>query len=169
MTGKDVVERARSVIAKGCYYQLGSGGMRPHDPVPWDSAHKCDCSGFAAWCLGVSRQTDDPFYVKFNGGWASTEAIVRDCETPFGHFALVTRPHVLPGDLLVYGNYKGSDGATHVGHVGVCSEVDGKGPVKVIHCSSGNYRKTGDAIRETDPRWWDLAGGVIARCAWVEQ
>lgn len=168
MTGKDVVTKARSVVAKGCWYGLGKGGMRPHDPHPWDSAHKCDCSGFVAWCLGVSRQTDDPWYKSFNGGWFETTAIARDCETPYGHFALVTRPHAQPGDLLVYGDYKGSDGKTRQGHVGVCSEVDGKGPTKVIHCSRGNERKTGDAIQETDVTWWNVAGGVIARCAWVE-
>ena len=169
MTGSDVVARARSAIAKGCFYKLGAGGMRPHDPHPWDSANKCDCSGFAAWCLGVSRQTDNPWYKEQNGGWFETSAIVRDCETPYGVFALVTRQHALPGDLLVYGDYKGSDGATRQGHVGICSEANAKGPVKVIHCSSGNYRKTGDAIRETDVGWWNLAGGVVARCAWVDR
>ena len=169
MKGSEVVARARSVVAKGCLYKLGSGGMRPHDPHPWDSARRCDCSGFAAWCLGVSRQTDNPWYKNQNGGWLETSAIVRDCETPYGIFALVTRQHALPGDLLVYGDYKSSDGVTKQGHVGICSESNAKGPTKVIHCSSGNARKTGDAIRETDVQWWELAGGVIARCAWVDQ
>lgn len=169
MTGPDVVARALSVIAKGCSYGLGHGGMRPHDSVPWDSIRKCDCSGFAAWCLNVSRQTDNPWYKNQNGGWIETSAIVRDCETPYGIFALVTRNHALPGDLLVYGDYKSESGKVKQGHVGICSEVDGRGPTKVIHCSKGNDRKIGDAIHETDVQWWNLAGGVVARCAWVEQ
>ena len=168
MTGADVVARARSVVAKGCVYGLGKGGMRPHDPHPWNSERKCDCSGFVAWCLGVSRETDNPWYKAQNGGWIETSAIVRDCETPYGIFAMVTRPHALPGDLLVYGDYTGNDGKVKQGHVGICSEVDGKGPIRVIHCSRGNERKLSDAIQETDVTWWNLAGGVIARCAWVE-
>jgi hypothetical protein len=94
--------------------------------------------------------------------------MVRDCETPYGIFALVTRPHARPGDLLVYGDYRGGDGATRQGHVGVCSDVDGSGPTRTIHCSRGGERKTGDAIQETGVTWWNVAGGVVARCAWVE-
>jgi hypothetical protein len=165
---EEVVARARSVVAKGCFYNLGCGGMRPHDPHPWDSANRCDCSGFAAWCLNVSRQTDNPWYKNQNGGWLETSSIVRDCETPFGFFAQVDRRKARVGDLLVYGDYKDGSGKTVQGHVGICSDVGSKGPLLVIHCSAGNFRKTGDAIRETDIKWWDLAGGIVARCAWVE-
>jgi hypothetical protein len=164
----EVVERALSVVGKGCAYKLGRGGMRPNDSVPWDSQRLCDCSGFVAWVLRVSRETDNPWYKAHNGGWIETSAIVRDCETPFGFFAQVDRRKARPGDLLVYGDYKDGSGKLIQGHVGICSEVDAKGPIMVVHCSSGNYRKTGDAIRETSPQWWDLAGGIVARCAWVE-
>jgi hypothetical protein len=168
VTGAELIARARSVVAKGCFYGLGSGGMRPNDPHPWDSAHKCDCSGFAAWALGVSRQTDDPWYRAQNGGWLETSAIVRDCETPYGHFAIVPKKQARPGDLLVYGDRTDAQGVTRQGHVGICAEVNEEGPTKVIHCSRGNERKTGDAIQETGVTWWALADGIVARCAWVE-
>jgi hypothetical protein len=142
--------------------------MRPHDPHPWNSALSCDCSGFAAWVLGVSRQTDNPWYKKQNGGWLETSAMVRDCETPYGIFAMVTLTQARVGDLLVYGDRVSKAGKPVQGHVGICTQAGPKGPEMVAHCSSGNYRKTGDAIRETDAAWWYLANGVIARCAWVE-
>ncbi len=169
MKASEVADRARSAIAKGCLYGLGKGGMRPHDSVPWDSAHRCDCSGFAAWCLKVSRETDDPWYVATNGGWLETTAIVRDCETPYGHFAIVMPRDARPGDLLVYGDQKRADGITRQGHVGIVSETGKDGPSKVVHCSRGNERKTGDAIQESGVTWWKLADGIVARCAWVEQ
>lgn len=167
MTPEEVLERAKSVIAKGCKYKLGAGGMRPGDPAPWNTARQCDCSGFAAWCLGHSRVVDDPWYKSQNGGWIETSAIVRDCETPYGFFAAVDRKYARVGDLLVYGDYKDGSGNLIQGHVGVCSDVGTKGPLMVIHCSSGNFKRTQDAIRETDTKWWDLAGGIVARCAWV--
>jgi hypothetical protein len=167
LTGEEIVARARSVIGRGCAYKLGAGGMRPLDPNPWDSSLNCDCSGFAAWCLGVSRQTDDPWYEKQNGGWLETSAIVRDCETPYGHFAPVILTAARPGDLLVYGDRTSSAGKPQQGHVGICTQTGPRGPEMVVHCSSGNFRKTGDAIRETDAAWWYLANGSIARSAWA--
>lgn len=167
MTPAELVERARSVIGKGCVYGLGKGGMRPHDPHPWNSERKCDCSGFAAWALRVSRETDNPWYRQQNGGWIETSAIVRDCETPFGFFALVHKKDARVGDLLVYGDRMSKAGKPQQGHVGICTQVGAKGPEMVVHCSRGNERKTGDAIRETDASWWYLADGIVARCAWV--
>lgn len=164
----ELVSRARSVVKKGCRYGLGSGGFDPARTYPWDDAMLCDCSGYVAWCLGVSRHTTNPFYVAQNGGWIETSAIVRDCETPYGFFAPVLPSKARPGDLLVYGDRKETQGRMRQGHVGICIDVNSKGPILVVHCSKGNDRKLGDAIMETDAGWWELAQGSIARCAWIE-
>lgn len=169
MKSSEVVDRARSVVGKGCHYGLGLGGFDPRRSAPWDDSGHCDCSGFVAWALGVSRHMkDDPLYKDLNGGWLETTAIVRDCETPYGHFAIVQPERARIGDLLVYGDRKQTAGRMRQGHVGICSDIGTKGPLLVIHCSRGNQRKLGDAIQETDTGWWDMAGGVVARCAWVE-
>lgn len=169
MTSAEAIERARATIGKGCIYGLGKGGMRPLDPHPWDAESRCDCSGFVAWVLGVSRKTDNPWYKNQNGGWIETSAIVRDCETPFGFFALVNKRDARVGDLLVYGDRPSKlSGKPQQGHVGICTQVGTRGPEMVVHCSRGNERKTDDAIRETDAAWWYLADGIVARCAWVE-
>ena len=169
MKPADVIARARACLGQSCRYGLGKGGMNPKADWPWDSEVRLDCSGFVAWCLEVSRKTDNPWYVEQNGGWLETSAIVRDCETPFGFFALVNRTHAQPGDLLVYGDRKSAaTGKSVQGHVGIVTEADNRGPRRVIHCSRGSERKYGDAIAETDTLWWSLADGIVARCAWVE-
>jgi hypothetical protein len=163
---QELIDRARSVAMGGCHYGLGCGGFDPTRTHPWDDSMSCDCSGYVAWALGVARHTSNPWYVQQNGGWIETSAIIRDCETPFGFFAQVMPKDARPGDLLVYGD-RSAGGKMRQGHVGICTEID-KGPAKVIHCSKGNDRKLGDAIVETDVGWWTLAGGIVARCAWVE-
>jgi hypothetical protein len=167
MKASEVVARAAACVAQGAKYKLGKGGMNPASAVPWTSLGECDCSGFAAWCLGVSRMTDNPWYETQNGGWLETSAIVRDCGTEFGFFAKVAWEDAEPGMLVVYGDRKTESGKTIQGHVGVISRVDASGPTRAIHCSSGNFRNTGDAIRETGIELWANRGGIVARCAFV--
>ncbi len=58
-----------------------------------------------------------------------------------------------------------SDQADLYGHVGIVTNV-GNGKVrKVIHCSSGNFRKYGDAIRETPPTVFQVPDAVFV---WFE-
>jgi len=139
-------------------YKLGKGGFDPKALHPWNRTMQCDCSGFVAWCLGVSRKTDNPWYAKQNGGWLETSAITRDATSPFGVFTEVARYDALPGDVLVWGDKAGAQG-----HVGIVS-----GPTTINHCSSGNFRVTGDAIRETSTEIFDKNDAIAARCAWVE-
>ncbi|MBI5100307.1 MAG: CHAP domain-containing protein [Nitrospirae bacterium] len=142
----EVISRARSVLGKGIKYRLGKGGLKALTISPANDVNECDCSGYAAWCLGLSRMTDNPVYQKFNGGWINTDAIVYDANTPVGIFETLETP--IPGCLIVY---PGSSPKS-VGHVGIVTETSGEGEViKVIHCSSGNYKRTGDAIQETGP------------------
>src|SRR5258706_72356 len=163
MTRLELIQRAESVVAKGCHYKLGAGGRLWHHATPWDPDHLCDCSGFIAWCYGVDRHTDDPWYRDFNNGWLETSAIVRDCGTPFGIFTEVAWAQTLPGDSLVYGDRDG-----HKGHIGLVVEVSEAGPTGVIHCSMGNERRTGDAIGRTNADLWIAQGGIVARSKWVE-
>lgn len=163
MTPDEVLARARSAIGHRCVYALGKGGFNPASPVPWNLQGQCDCSGFAAWCLGVGRHTDNPWYAQQNGGWLETTAIVRDALSPYGLFQQVQWEQALPSDLVVYG-----DAGGHQGHVGVVSSAGLVGPAAVIHCSLGNYKVVGDAIQESAPALWKMHGGIIARCALVE-
>jgi cell wall-associated NlpC family hydrolase len=144
MDVEDALARAKSMIGKATKYKLGAGGLVPAAASPVNLDGACDCSGFVCWCLRMSRQTSHPAYVHFNGGWINTDAIVFDAGSAVGFFSRLDAPRV--GALFVY-----PSGGTpkHVGHVGIISVAGAT--TKVIHCSSGNYKKTGDAIQETVP------------------
>ncbi|HWR57787.1 MAG TPA: CHAP domain-containing protein [Thermodesulfovibrionales bacterium] len=147
MKVEELLSRARSVSGKGIRYKLGSGGIKASSMTPANNVNECDCSGYVAWCLGLSRMTDNPVYQKFNGGWINTDAIVNDANATVGIFERMDTPKA--GCLIVYPSSKPT---TAVGHVGIVTAVTQKGEVsKVIHCSSGNYRRTGDAVQETGP------------------
>src|SRR3990172_4658355 len=164
MIGAEIVTRARSVIASNCIYALGKGGFDPASPFPWNSKGECDCSGYVAWCLEVSRHTDHPWYKSQNGGWLETSAIARDCKTPYGMFDAVPWEAARPGDLLVYRDSNGSQG-----HVGIVTSVLEDGPGAVIHSSKGPFTRSGDAIAETGPGIWKLhPGSLVARCCLVD-
>lgn len=167
MKAADVVARARGAIGHGCVYALGKGGMHPASPTPWPTGLPnvgCDCSGFVAWCLGVSRMlTKDHPHYEF-GGWFETSAIARDARSEFGFVNEVLWSLALPGDLLVWGDHDG-----HQGHVGIVSECDETGPVRVIHCSRGNWRDHGDAIAETGVEVFRRNNAIAAEVAWVER
>jgi hypothetical protein len=130
---------------------------------PANQHGQCDCSGFVAWCLGVSRQTNNPWYRSQNGGWFETTAVFKDCGTPFGFVDGVPWTRAEPGMLVVWGDHDG-----HQGHIGIVSEVDAEGPAKVVHCSSSNWRALGDAIAETDSGIFKHNNALVARVAWVE-
>jgi len=130
-----VIGRALSATGLGIRYKLGAGGMKPGSPTP-AAGGKCDCSGFVAWCLGMSRQTNEYFYRSFNGGWFETTAVWTDIGRSVGIFDECAR---LPGAVVVYPDHDG-----HQGHIGLI--VD---DTHVVHCSMGNDREFGNAIRKT--------------------
>jgi len=167
MRADEVVVRARVCIGRGCVYALGHGGMHPAAMYPWPTGMPnlgCDCSGFVAWCLGVSRMlTKDHPHYEF-GGWFETSAVFRDARSEFGFVNEILWTLAQPGDILVWGDHDG-----HQGHIGIVSESDGSGPTKVIHCSKGNWRDTGDAIQETDVHLFKTNGAIAAEVAWVER
>ncbi len=132
-----MIERAKSAVGHKTVYKLGMGGMKPGRERPGNSEGQSDCSGFFAWYLGISRQD-----ARIDGGWIETSAIVRDATGPQKRFKKLDKPVV--GCGVVYGDANGRQG-----HVGVVVEVKHGVATRVIHCSMGNYRDFGDAIRET--------------------
>jgi hypothetical protein len=130
-----VLARANAAVSQGIRYKLGRGGMNPGSPTP-GSDGECDCSGFVAWCLGMSRQTSDLFYVHFNGGWIETSAVWNDVGASTGIFDPATRR---AGAVVVY-----PDANHHEGHIGILIDAD-----HVVHCSKGNDTQFGNAIQIT--------------------
>lgn len=137
----EALHRAQSAIGRGTKYKLGRGGTNPAAALPSDRNGECDCSGFVCWCLKMSRRTSDPTYTRFNGGWINTSALVHDIRNPVGFFSKLEVP--VPGSLWVYGWSGGQPG-----HVAIVDAVKKSGTT-IIHCSSGNYERTRDAIRKT--------------------
>lgn len=156
MKREQAVLRARSAIGHGAIYVLGAGGKNPHAAEPWDiPGMGCDCSGLAAWALGLSRFI-----------WLDTSRIYAIARGERA-FTEVKWTEARPGDLLVYPDRLGTDQKRHQGHVGLVSEASGTGPIMVVHCSSGNFQRHSDAIQETGPEAW-TARGIVARPAVLE-
>jgi len=171
MTEKDVVDRALSACALPILYKLGAGGRRPRAKTPADDAGFCDCSGFIAWCFGVDRKTDHPWYKNQNGGWLETTAIMRDARVPFGMFDEIPEGLVRPGVVIVYGDRKEhmavSGGTRHVqGHVGIVRSIS---PLRIIHCSRTNQRLARQrAVAESDAQVFKAHHAIFARCGIID-
>lgn len=149
----DLLERGRGAAIAGIpiEYKLGAGGMHPGSPIPGAS---CDCSGFVSWCLGVSRQTDHPLYQRINGGWINTDAMVADIGDAAGLFRSC-EPE--PGAVVVYPGPP----ARAVGHCGIVVATEDGRATQVLHCSSGNWRQHGHAIRITGPGVFDRQADAV--------
>lgn len=145
MQVESLLNRAMSAANQGIRYKLGMGGMKPTAALP-AAAGQCDCSGYVAWCLGLSRKTDHPFYVTMNGGWLETTAISSDIQSTAGFFEPLAQPK--RGCIVVYPD-KISGGVHTQGHIGIVVDVAGGLVSHVVHCSKGNDTQHGDAIRVT--------------------
>lgn len=155
--------RALSACDMHIEYRLGKGGMKPNDPVPHDSEQGCDCSGFVAWVLGISRQC-----ARIPGGWIETTLVWKDARGTRKVFEQVSTP--MPGDLIVYPDksYTVTEGGqrtrkTRQGHIGVVTRVAGGKVTRVVHCSAGNFRRTGRAVQETDAKVFVDHGAICVR------
>ena len=145
MNVSDLLARARSAAGRKTEYKLGKGGMKPLAALPDAGGGQCDCSGYVAWALGISRKTDNPFYKNVNGGWIETTAVHKDIASEVGLFSPC--PAQL-GCIVVYGDAGGGQG--HIGIVTATANKDGELVAsKVLHCSSGNWKKNGDSVLET--------------------
>jgi hypothetical protein len=163
-----IVERARSAVGKGIRYGLGKGGYRPNDPLPArvgprsaddpTRARWCDCSGFIAWCCGVSRHRAWSDFA----AWFSTDSIYTDAGGAQRHFVEVAHGAVEAGDLLVYPDWRDDAGKLRQGHVAVVVEQDfiednaGRWccAKSIIDCSGSQ-----DGVTERQPK----AGGFTSR------
>lgn len=168
MKRDDVVWRARSVMGSSTRYVLSKGGRDPRASHPGeliDGRFCCDCSGHAAWTAGVDRFLPNGGIPHLEGRpWFETSNLYADARSPFGFVAEVPWTAALPGDLLVWPDRRNPK---REGHVGVVVEVDHTGPVSVVHCSATNFKRFGDAIRETGVEVFRSAGAIVARLAWV--
>lgn len=156
ITADEILLRARAATSLPITYKLGAGGRNPSAPTPADGSGGLDCSGFVAWCLGLPRLTDDPFYLDYAGGWMNTDGIVADANDARGLFSKVPNGQAKPADLLVFGKGPGRS----YGHVGIISRSLRGSPVAVIHCSSANRP---NAVAETLPDVFFRNGAIIAR------
>jgi hypothetical protein len=154
------LERARAACAQPIVYKLGKGGFQPLRESPAGTDSQCDCSGFVSWCLGVSRETKDPFYKQLNGGWIETTAVVADAIAVRGLFTKVDVPE--PGDVAVWGDSR-KNGKTVQGHIGIVAAVENGRAMRVIHCSSGNFKRLGKAVQETSADIFHNNNAIYAR------
>jgi hypothetical protein len=106
-------------------HQLGKGGFKPALDAP-APASQCDCSGYIAWCLGIPRRVNDPFYIQNNGGWLETTGVYKDILSPYGFFKALDAPRI--GCVVVYPNQNG-----HQGHIGLVTEVKDQNPLPAHH------------------------------------
>lgn len=155
MTPGELIERARGQQARHIAYRLGGGKQIPYGEDCCDEQGSCDCSSFVCWCAGLRKyQNRELWWLhNLNGGWLNTDGIWYDASPSHstGHFE-TCEPQV--GSIIVYPASWVSDPTRtpkiKVGHIGIVSDVRNGVASKVIHCSSGNYRKHGDAIQETN-------------------
>lgn len=180
MTSTEVVARARGCVGAQIEYRLGYGGRDPSANSPGTgSPPACDCSGFAAWCLGIDRFLPNNVHLlagpasdHFTGWFETTEIYLQSCRHD-GYMWGLRLAEVAPGDLLVWPDSHRVD-RVHLGHVGVVVEVTenppaGPGALRVVHCSVGNDRASGgaSAIAETDGTLFMLSGARPVRAVWV--
>ncbi len=146
MKVSELLSKARVVPGNAIKYRQGAGGMNPKAPLPVNMNNECDNSGYVAWCLGISRSTSHPLYLRFNNGWITPDSLVEDGKSPVGFFWSLETP--APGCLVVF---PGKPPGTKGGHVAIVTSVRRDEVERIIHCSSANQRLTGDAVQETGP------------------
>lgn len=161
MTVKEFLARVRSQVGQNTIYGLGRGTTV--GPSPRDETGACDCSAFVCWCLDIrKRQTQFAWLTRLNHGWFNTDGIWWDAtrETT-GFFEKIDAPE--PGAIVVFpSNAISEQPGPKIGHVAVITSVAADGSFRVVHCSSGNFKKTGDAIRETEPTMFTPASTIFA-------
>ena len=175
MTRAEVLARARSAIGLKTVYKLGAGGFDPKAEHPGlrrgtctfkshgKALVECDCSGFGAWGLGTSRWLKGtPLGADYV--WFECSNVWRDALSSWGFVNMLMRGNIRPGDIVVEPDRNGKQG-----HIAIVSQVPGAAGMdwRIIHCSAGNFRKTGDAIQETG-LWKPARELTFARVRWVE-
>ena len=135
---KQTMHRAHSALKLTTHYKLGEGGFNPIKPL----TPQCDCSGFIAWAIGIPRE----FPPGSNKWLSTTEYYAGGAPVLPGLLSQVELHQARAGDLLVYPHQNGQ-----VGHIALISEVSDGQPAGILHCSSGNYKNFGNAVKITSP------------------
>ena len=137
-------KRALSQNGAPTIYGLGRGGTNPGAPRPQDAKGRCDCSGYAAWVLGVARlQRDKRKAWSLILPWIETTLVARDAQG--GQRMFVRIPEPVEGCVVVYG-----DRLRTQGHVGIVVRNSG-GALTTIDCSTARGSK---AIALRPLAWW---------------
>ena len=119
----NTLARARSAIGHGITYHLGEGGVDPKAALPTDDG-RCDCSGFVAWCLQISRVPKPS-----RDWWVQTDNIWHDAMGPQTTFVRIEKP--IAGCVVVYPKIGSHDGYGHTGIV-----ANPANPYTVVDCSA---------------------------------
>jgi len=161
MTVAELIQRASSQVGKNTVYALGTGSSQGLNPR--DERGRCDCSAFVCWCLNLPKHQPQIVWLRnVNGGWYNTDGMWWDTvKETTGFFSPVAAAKV--GAIVVYPSKTIAPGGPSIGHVGLITKVNPDGTYRVIHCSSGNFRNSGDAIRETEATVFNRPS---ARFAW---
>lgn len=153
-------------------YGLGSGGRNPKATKPYNKEGKVDCSGAVSWFLGIDRlqivtvakEADKHGIIDIEQEelWWSTDSFYDDAtgDGPDWFDPIAVNDQILPGDLLVYPDYK-VNGSTKQGHVALVTGLlqgfkrrsnDWHKYVLIAHATPGHRKATGNVIAVTDAR-----------------
>jgi hypothetical protein len=158
MVPEQAIARARSQLGARTVYRMAGGQINPKGTDCRDELRSCDCSAALCWIYRINKYQGNEFWWlnELNGGWLNTDGIFVDArgqehsgpEIMTGNFYEIMSPR--PGCGVVFpASWVSKIKGPRVGHCGIVTEVDDDGSYQVIHCSSGNYKRTGDAIQET--------------------
>jgi hypothetical protein len=171
LTEQELLDRARSQLGRGTVYRYGGGKIIPEGTDCRDELGGCDCSAFACWVFRMRKwQADELYWLKeLNDGWYSTDGIWMDAmgndsgsfgPAYTGNFFRCRLPIV--GCAVVYPSAAVSKKkGPRIGHVGIITKVRSRNDYSIIHCSSSNFKRTGDAIQETSGRLFERVSSSI--------
>ena len=95
----------------------------------------CDCSGFVAWALGLSRNS-----APLLGGQPIYTGTMH-ADATHGQKMFVRLARAVPGALMIHP--KPTPQEVPPGHVAIVTQVNERGEAtKIIHCAPENYRLT---------------------------
>lgn len=151
--------RAHLALGQGIRYKLGYGGMDPSRSTPAESRllyrNRCDCSGYVAWCLGLSRKPKP-----YRPWWIETTNVYRDAVSARRVFRIIPEP--VPGCVVVFGDYT-RNGIKHEGHIGLVVG-GGEDDYRVIDCTGkGITVHDGDYFRKHHAIFAVLNEDVLAQ------
>lgn len=133
---KQTMHRAHSALKLTTQYKLGEGGFNPIKPL----TPQCDCSGFIAWAIGIPREfpPGSNRWLSSTAYWAGGYPVLP------GLLSQIELQQAQVGDFWVYPHQNGQ-----VGHIALIHEVNNSQPTQILHCSSGNYKSFGNAVKIT--------------------